>query len=265
MSDLLKRVLTSLVIIPILFFAIYKGGYFFLIFVTFIILISYYELSKIIIQKNFKWKLSGLFLTLSLPISCFYNTELFYNISLFLIILYIVRIIYKKIDIQSFWSSYIFISLYSGFGLSFALIIRNLENGLELAIIPIIISSTNDIMAYLIGKNFGQNLAFPNVSPNKTFEGSFGGLISSIISSCLIFSFMDFNIGYLKMIFIGLIISIMGIYGDFFESLIKRKSGIKDTGTLLPGHGGMVDRIDSLIFIMPIFYLIILAINLNLG
>jgi phosphatidate cytidylyltransferase len=76
---------------------------------------------------------------------------------------------------------------------------------------------------------------------------------------------MDFNIGYLKMIFIGLIISIMGIYGDFFESLIKRKSGIKDTGTLLPGHGGMVDRVDSLIFIMPIFYLIILAINLNLG
>ena len=69
------------------------------------------------------------------------------------------------------------------------------------------IRDSNDIMAYLIGKNFGQNLAFPNVSPNKTFEGAFGGIISSIISSYALFSYLDINIGLLKMIFIGLVIS----------------------------------------------------------
>ena len=65
------------------------------------------------------------------------------------------------------------------------------------------------------------------------------------------------------MVFIGLIISIFGILGDFFESLIKRKSGIKDTGNILPGHGGMLDRVDSIIFVLPIFYLIISIIIVN--
>ena len=261
MSNFLKRFITSLILIPILFFGIFKGDYIFLLFVTLVILISFKELSKIIINKDSNQLFLGYILTLSIPIASYIEIELFVNISLFLIILYFVRIIYKKISISNFWSSYIFISLYSGFGLSFAIIIRNEDNGLILVCIPIIISSVNDIMAYLIGKNFGQNLAFPNVSPNKTFEGAFGGIISSIISSYVLFSYLDINIGLLKMIFIGLIVSLMGIFGDFFESLIKRKSGIKDTGNLLPGHGGMVDRVDSLIFILPIFYLIILSIN----
>lgn len=261
MSNFLKRFLTSLVLVPILFFGIFKGEYIFLLFVTLVIIVSFNELSKIIINKDPGQLLLGYIVTLSIPIASYIDIELFINISLFLIILYFVRIIYKKISVSNFWSSYIFISLYTAFGLSFAIIIRNEENGLILVCIPIIISSVNDIMAYLIGKNFGQNLAFPNVSPNKTFEGTFAGMISSIISSYLLFSYLDINIGLFKMIFVGLIISLMGIFGDFFESLIKRKSGIKDTGNLLPGHGGMTDRVDSLIFILPIFYLIILSIN----
>ena len=257
MSNFLKRFLTSLVLVPILFFGIFKGEYIFLLFVTLVIIVSFNELSKIIINKDSGQLLLGYIVTLSIPIASYIDIELFINISLFLIILFFVRIIYKKISVSYFWSSYIFIS----FGLSFAIIIKNEENGLILVCIPIIISSVNDIMAYLIGKNFGQNLAFPNVSPNKTFEGTFAGIISSIISSYLLFSYLDINIGLFKMIFVGLIISLMGIFGDFFESLIKRKSGIKDTGNLLPGHGGMTDRVDSLIFILPIFYLIILSIN----
>ena len=125
-------------------------------------------------------------------------------------------------------------------------------------LIPIILSSVNDITAYIIGKNFGNKKAFPTVSPNKTFEGSFAGVIGTIIVSYFLFNYFDLDIGISKSISIGLIVAVMGILGDLLESVIKRKSGIKDSGSILPGHGGILDRIDSLILILPIFYLIII-------
>ena len=263
MTNFTKRVLTSFVLLPISAYAIFEGGWIFLFFVTSIILVSYFELSKLIKKKNTSSYYSGFIFVALLPISAFLNIEFFINISLFLVVIYIIGIIYKKITFIDFWSSYIFIIFYAGFGLSFAIIIRNLETGLIFSIIPIVLSSVNDIMAYIVGKNFGQNLAFPNVSPNKTYEGSFGGILSTILISFLLFNLFNIDIGIYKMVFIGLIISIFGILGDFFESLIKRKSGIKDTGNILPGHGGMLDRVDSIIFVLPIFYLIISIIIVN--
>ena len=121
----------------------------------------------------------------------------------------------------------------------------------------IIISSINDIAAYVVGKFFGVTKAFPNVSPNKTYEGSIGGIISSILVSIFLFDYFELMIPLSQAMFIGMIISFLGILGDLLESLIKRKSGVKDTGTLLPGHGGILDRIDSLILILPFYYLIV--------
>ena len=77
------------------------------------------------------------------------------------------------------------------------------------------------------------------------------------------FNYFDLDIGISKSISIGLIVAVMGILGDLLESVIKRKSGIKDSGSILPGHGGILDRIDSLILILPIFYLIIILFDVN--
>ena len=120
----------------------------------------------------------------------------------------------------------------------------------------LIISALNDISAYLIGKFFGIRKAFPKVSPNKTFEGSFAGIVVSVLSAVVLFRYFQFGLSTLQSMFIGLFVSFLGIVGDLFESYIKRKSGVKDTGDLLPGHGGILDRVDSLIFILPFFYLI---------
>ncbi len=150
-----------------------------------------------------------------------------------------------------------FILLYVGFGVNFSILIRNLDNGIVLLASVLIISSINDIAAYIVGKFFGVTKAFPNVSPNKTYEGSIAGIISSIVVSIFLFEYFQLMIPLSQAMFIGMVISFLGILGDLLESFIKRKSGVKDTGTLLPGHGGVLDRIDSLIVILPFFYFII--------
>ena len=137
----------------------------------------------------------------------------------------------------------------------------NLDNGLILLTSVIIISSINDISAYIVGKFFGVTKAFPNVSPNKTYEGSIAGIISSVIVTVWLFNYFNLMIPFTQSMFIGMVVSFLGIIGDLVESFIKRKSGVKDTGNLLPGHGGVLDRIDSLIVILPFFYIIIIYLG----
>jgi len=111
-----------------------------------------------------------------------------------------------------------------------------------------------DIFAYFIGKNFGKNLIAPLISPKKTWEGSIGGITGIII---IAFSFNYFKVSLLfsEWVIIGIIIWIFGTLGDFFESALKRSVGIKDSGTILPGHGGFLDRFDSMLFAVPVIAL----------
>jgi len=102
-----------------------------------------------------------------------------------------------------------------------------------------------DAFSQLIGQIIGKNKIFPKISPNKTYEGLIGGLFVSIITSILIRNLLEINI--IKSITIGFGVSAFAFIGDFFASYIKRKYGIKDFSNLLPGHGGVLDRFDSLI------------------
>lgn len=114
----------------------------------------------------------------------------------------------------------------------------------------------NDSFAFLIGKNFGKNKLFPSVSPKKTIEGFFGGLIFSSVGALLISKFnADFSM--INWLIIGFIVSSIGTIGDLVESKFKRQANIKDSGNLMPGHGGILDRLDSLLFAAPFVYLYI--------
>ena len=114
----------------------------------------------------------------------------------------------------------------------------------------------NNSFAYLTGKKFGKNPLFPRVSPKKTWEGFFGGLVFTLIS-CFVFQYFyaEQNIGLY--IFFGLISSIMATLGDLIQSQFKRYAKVKDSGSLIPGHGGFFDRMDSAIFVSPWFYLLL--------
>jgi phosphatidate cytidylyltransferase len=118
---------------------------------------------------------------------------------------------------------------------------------------------TNDIFAYLTGRLFGRNKLFERISPGKTIEGSFGGLLFTSIGIavfCHYTSWLPVSTG----IGLGLIAVIFGTLGDLCESMLKRQAGVKDSGKLIPGHGGILDRFDSILFSVPFVFVFLLLI-----
>ena len=113
-----------------------------------------------------------------------------------------------------------------------------------------------DSFAYLVGSNFGKTYIAKSISPNKTLEGFIGGLIASVLLGC----FAGYIIDMYLLIIIFVIGSIFAFIGDLLISYFKRQSGVKDTGTILPGHGGVLDRVDSHLLATPILILIIIML-----
>lgn len=112
----------------------------------------------------------------------------------------------------------------------------------------------NDSFAYLIGKNFGKQKLFPSISPKKTVEGFLGGLLFACISSYFIAKYTE-TLDSTEWLIMAIIISVFGTVGDLIESKYKRQAGVKDSGVIMPGHGGLLDRLDSIIFAAPFIYL----------
>lgn len=134
------------------------------------------------------------------------------------------------------------------------------ENGKLLVWFIIIAAWGTDIFAYIVGRTIGKH-KFSKISPNKSIEGCIGGIIGAVsltlIYTLAINTFLGMNINYIYICIISCLLSIIGQLGDFSASSIKRYVGIKDFSNLLPGHGGMLDRIDSLIFIAPFAYFLL--------
>ena len=132
------------------------------------------------------------------------------------------------------------------------------ENGSAFALLLFVGVSINDTFSYFIGKAFGKNKLAKNISPNKTYEGLLGGLLGSIILVDF-FDVMIFDIMLNEKIFLIFVLNIIGLFGDLLESYLKRKANVKDSSSLLLGHGGMLDRIDSLLLtsLVTFFYVLI--------
>ncbi|TZG00072.1 phosphatidate cytidylyltransferase (plasmid) [Chryseobacterium panacisoli] len=131
--------------------------------------------------------------------------------------------------------------------------IRDSIHGLHSIIFIVVVTELNDVFQYLTGKFFGKHKITPQTSPNKTLEGLIGGVfLTTILSNILGYFLLKTNI--LTNSILGLTLGLSGFFGDIFISYLKRKTGVKDTGNLLPGHGGLLDRVDSLIFNAPLFF-----------
>ena len=132
-------------------------------------------------------------------------------------------------------------------------LIKALPDGSNLLLFLILVISLSDIAAYFGGKRFGKSLLAPNISPKKTWEGSLFGLIGGGLAGAL-FGEHFLNMFWLKGLLLSISISIIGQLSDLVESKIKRLCNVKDSGTLLPGHGGVLDRIDGYLLAAPAFY-----------
>ena len=133
-------------------------------------------------------------------------------------------------------------------------------NGPVLVIYAIAVTKCGDAGAYFVGNLIGKNALIPTLSPGKTWEGALGGIITSVGISVLIFYFVQDIFGELSIIWailLGLLLGVGGIAGDLVESLFKRQSGLKDSGGIFPGIGGVLDLLDSLLFNAPILYFVV--------
>ncbi len=112
----------------------------------------------------------------------------------------------------------------------------------------------SDVGAYVFGMTFGQkngHKLFPSISPNKSWEGFFGGLFTALLTGFIIYRLNFWNLSLTNSIVVGLIINIFGVFGDLTESMFKRKYGVKDSGNIMPGHGGLLDRFDGALLAFP--------------
>lgn len=130
------------------------------------------------------------------------------------------------------------------------------SDGRTLVLIPFVIAFLSDSGAYFVGKACGKHKLAPVISPNKTVEGMLGGMLTAVLGMllyCLILNkFMDMPVNYLNAITYGLFGSVAGVFGDLCFSAVKRQTGIKDYGNLIPGHGGILDRFDSMMVVAPL-------------
>ena len=260
MSNLFRRIFSGIIYVLIFISAILFSKESYVLLISLFGLIGIWEFSKMIKFKNIiAYVFFGLtlFLMLKKPDS--------YEVTVILIItisssVYLIYQLYSKKEIIFLNDrSKLGITIrYFIFSMCFLVLLPFYKGNYNpyLVISILVLIWVNDSFAFLVGKNFGKRKLFESVSPKKTIEGFIGGLVFAIIASFIISKYNnDFSI--LNWGIIAVIVCVIGTIGDLVESKFKRQAKVKDSGTIMPGHGGVLDRLDSLLFAAPFVYLYI--------
>lgn len=231
------------------------------VFSGLLIVIALYEFFYMVEKKGVKlFKPLGLLVGVLIPATIYFRFSiqegwqfLFVVIGVFILFL---SELTKKDTHHSVLSisATVFGVIYISWCFSFLIRIRQLPEGAMLTGFLILVTKSSDVGAYLWGKRFGKTRLLKKVSPKKSLEGAIGGFFTSLTVGVILSLFIS-SINFWAKFFLIIILAIIAQLGDLFESLIKRDCQVKDSGKLLPGMGGILDVIDSLIFTAPIFYL----------
>ncbi|MEH7077009.1 phosphatidate cytidylyltransferase, partial [Neobacillus drentensis] len=241
---------------------VYFGGLPMVLLTYFLATIGLYELMKMKKLNIFSINgvLSVLFLwVLLFPEKYYHILDAFYyskiEICFALILLLLTFTVITKNQFTFEDASFSILSaIYVGIGFSFFFETRQ-EGGLVFILYSLFMIWATDSGAYFIGKALGKTKLWPDISPNKTVEGSVGGVVCAVLVAVLFAIFSNINVGILSLMGITVVLSIFGQIGDLVESAFKRHFNVKDSGKILPGHGGILDRFDSLLFVWPLLHL----------
>lgn len=248
------RIITAIISIPLFLFIIYLAGLYLKIFLLILSIIGLYEYFKII---NIDIpRITKIICYLMLAPVFIFETEIYYLILIFLFSIFFL-IQNKKENFTTDISLITFGIIYTSIGFLYLYKIRTLK-GFNFVLVMIITIWVCDTAAYIFGVRFGRHKLAPTISPNKSVEGAAAGFIFSILNVIFLkYCFLEFfNIKLKELILVGISVGIFGQIGDLFESKLKRVGNKKDSGSFLPGHGGILDRFDSMIFSSIIIYLI---------
>ena len=272
-----KRIITSLWFVPLLIIVVWFGGEagFTALMVVFGVLAALEFYRMVSISKAPPFTYFGLIWTALFILSR--NSELLarlephFNPSLVTPLLLTSAVVLPLIGLLSrrqkegaftTWGWTIAGILYVGWLLSYLVALRGLDGGRNWVFLALFTTWASDTAAFFIGGKLGRHKLAPNISPGKTWEGATGGILGAIIVSILFFTATPFHLPltYWQAIPLSILVSIFGQVGDLVESLLKRNMGVKDSGKLMPGHGGVLDRMDSIIFAgIVVYYYVIWA------
>ncbi|PJN87323.1 phosphatidate cytidylyltransferase [Bacillus sp. mrc49] len=260
-----QRIITAVVVAAIFIPLVILGEIPFLLTVYLLASIGLYELMKMKNLRVFSFEaiLSHILLwVLLLPeqYSAFLADIDYDKVQIFLIgvLLFLLYTVVSKNRFTFDDAGFLVISiLYLGVGFYYLFETRDsAELGLIYILLTLFTIWATDSGAYFIGKAIGKRKLWPEISPNKTVEGFIGGVFSAMIVGVLFYAFSSLDYTLFQLLLISLVIGVFGQLGDLVQSAYKRHYGVKDSGKILPGHGGILDRLDSLIFILPILHLL---------
>lgn len=276
MSNLAQRLLTAVIAIPLLIYIFWLGGPWALGLIVLVNLLGLDEFFGLMEGKGMiPLRLPGLLSGTLLVIIAYVSNEYYMTITLTLAILVVLISQMTRADIKSAItgiSATLFAIVYVSFLLSHALLMRNIEKeidgrpglsdyqrwdtdlGFFLVIYTLVATFLADAGAYFAGRAYGKRPLAPRISPKKTVEGFIGGVITASIGSMLCGIVFGSPFPWYFELTLGLVLGAAGTLGDLAESLVKRDADIKDAGSLLPGHGGLLDRLDSILFTFPVCY-----------
>ena len=278
MSNSVKRILTAVIAVPVIYIIILLGGLLYLLFILGIILFSQLEYREILRSRQIPNGVSGTVFSVLTGISAyigFITMNLVFTLSVLVILVLCLRG-NERVDALRKMGGTIFGLVYIGLLLSHAILLRDLQEirvidnyalnnqglsdpGFFFVVFAVACTFIHDTAAYYTGVMAGRHKLAPGISPGKTIEGTIGGFIACIITGLVVNFLFGDPLSSDWTVALAIIISFAAILGDLVESAIKRGAGLKDSGFIVPGHGGVLDRFDSLIFVFPVTYYIALV------
>jgi phosphatidate cytidylyltransferase len=256
MMELVKRLILAVIFIPAIIIIFLNGGYLLISFLLLLILLIGYELREILIIRNIYLPLIVIFLAPLIFLSAVRADLFLYLCSFFIsfLLLCFGAVVHNKENTTRIAYGTFFL-FYVSTPLAAVYHLRMLEGGAYLLFCLIGLIWLTDSAAYFVGKYFGKKKEIFAASPNKTLEGYIAALLMSAVGAVIFGIFGKLTVIQIAALCIST--GIFGQVGDLLESRIKRDAGVKDSSTILPGHGGILDRFDSLILAAPVFYILL--------